>query len=343
MHRLLELSRFGLALLTLLPVRVSAHHVVDFVVTSTEPLGGQLRVSYDFTTAVPLTYNFTLGDAAVFTGTTPGFDTADGDEYFPGTNIPYPIFPPGVPIRVVLVDNDAGRTAMKVSGVMLAQPGDSALLGVSAAQPPGDLHRHPEWQLRVRGDAGTFGEGRIAFKIVSPDPAYRDSPVYSLTLTNGHLPAPEYAADALDRSSLRCQTTVSRIVQAYAGQVLTVLRRCLEALQVYRAHEVAGLDAARALTAAERTCARTVDALAKAQAKAQAGIRKRCGAAGSDDYDDALIGQHLGLVRCRMEGAIAAAHFRARTDLGKLRAAGRPLRDHVPCVVRTAGEEEGAS
>lgn len=339
----LVLLRLAVALLASVPLGAAAHHVVDFVVTSTEPSGGRLLISYDFGTAVPLSYNFTLGDTAVFTGTNPGFDTADGDEYFPGTSIPYPIFPPGVPIHVVLVDNDGGRTAMKVNGVVLSQPGDRALVGTSGASPPGDLHRHPEWQLTVHGEAGTFGEARIAFQVVSPDPAYADSPVYFLTLTNGHLPPPEYAADAPDRASLGCQTTVGRTSRMYAERVLRTLGRCLDALQLHRARQTARVDEARAFGAAERVCVRALDILAKAQAKALAAVRERCGTKGSGDYDEATVRQHLGLVRCRMESTMSAAHFRARTYLSRLRAGGRPLHEHFPCVLQTAGEEEGPS
>ena len=326
-----------------LPRLAGAHHVVDFVVTSTEPAGGQLLVSYDFTTAVPLSFNFALGETSIYSGTNPGFDTADGDEFFPGTSIPYPIFPPGIPIHVVLVDNDGGRASMKINGVTLAQPGDSALVGTSGALPPGDLHRHPEWQLAVQGPPGTFSEARIAFKVSTTHPEYRDSPVYILTLTNGHLPPPEFAADGLDRASTRCQTTAGKAAHAYANQVLSALRRCLDAVQIHRAQQTAGLDPSRAFAVAERRCVGAVDLLARGEAKAAALLRKRCGPDGSADFDDAVIQQHLGLVRCRSEQLIAATYFRARTYLSRFALAGRPLHERFPCVHQTAGEEEGPS
>lgn len=340
-------SRFGavLALLLLLAPLARAHHVVDFVVTSERADGGRLFVSYDFRSVVPVGFDFTLGDTSIWSGTNPGFDTADGDEFFPGTNVPYPILPPGIPIWVELVDDDGGRTAMKVSGVTLARPGDDALVGVSGATPPGDLHRHPEWQALLTTPPGSFGEARIAFRVWTDAPGYEPSPVYSLLLTNGHLPAPEFAGDRYDRESVRCQQTVGAATEPFVAALTTALRRCLDRVQVVRARQAAALDDTAALAAAAKACdARLVTRVAKAQAKARAHVVRRCSDGGSADFTAASVDQHLGLLRCRAEGMVAASYFRARTYLRLFRLAdGRTLSDAFPCVVQTAGEEEGPS
>jgi hypothetical protein len=343
-----------------------AHHVTDFIVTSSVEGGGHLIVSYDFDSVAPLSFGFALGGASVYSGTNPGFDTADGDEFFPGTDVPYPIFPPGVPIYVVLTDNDGGRTGMKINGVTLAHVGDQAIVGTSEATPPGDLHRHPEWQLFLPHPEGTFGEGHISFKVRTTTPGYADSPEYTLTLSNGHLPPPEYAGDAYDDASVACQATVGKAVALYVERVYGALRRCLDQVQIFRARRVAGLDDSKAVAAAERACAdrngRSADSatmlgrLEVARVKAAAAIRKRCGfaeagkqhrAAASSDFGDATIEQHLGLARCRVERLAAASYFRARTYLKTFRArdtqGGQPLSEYLPCVVQTAGEEEGPS
>jgi hypothetical protein len=345
-ERARTIAALGSALIVLAAARPArAHHVVDFIVTSTEADGGTLLVSYDFTSVVPVSFNFGLGGTSVFSSTNPGFDTADGDEFFPGTDVPYPIFPPGIPIWVELVDNDGGRTAMKINGVTLAVPGDSALVGVSEAVPPGDLHRHPEWQALLTVGEGTFGEARIGFRVWTPTPGYQPSQTYSLLLSNGHLPPPEYAGDAYDRGSVRCQQAVGRGVEPYARALYGGLRRCLDAMQVVRAETVAGLDADRSFRTASKACAGPlVGRIEGAREKARAVIRKRCGPDGSGDFSDAAIDQHLGLVRCRTENLLAASYFRARSYLRLFTASdGRPLDEHFPCVVQTAGEEEGPS
>lgn len=342
------MRRLAFVMLTVLlaadPAR--AHHVVDFVVTSSQEGGGQLIISYDFTTVVPVSFNFSLGGVSVWSGTSPGFDTADGDEFFPGSDVPYPIFPPGIPIFVELVDNDGGRTAMKVNGVTLSQPGDRALVGTSGAAPPGDLHRHPEWQTVLALPEGTFGEARITFKMTTTAPGYADSPAYGLLVSNGHLAPPEYAGDAYDRRSVQCQAAVGRAVESYVSGVYAALRGCLDAVQVFRAEEAAGRDTGRSFAAAERVCA-TKDVAGRAEKlrqKAFAAIQKRCGAGGSGDFDDVELGQHLGLARCRIENVVAASYFRARLYLRLFSARdGRSLDQHFPCVRQTAGEEEGPS
>jgi hypothetical protein len=343
------------ALLTHAPAgRALAHHVVDFIVTSNAEGGGQLLVSYDFRSVVPVSFNFALGDASVYSGTNPGFDTADGDEFFPGTTVPYPIFPPGVPIHVVLVDNDGGRTAMKINGQTLVNPGDAGLVGVSGASPPGDLHRHPEWQLLLTSPPGTFGEARIAFRVMAPASSYGESVTYALVLSNGHLPPPEYAGDRLDRESLRCQAGVGKSIEVLVRSIYAELRGCLDAVQLVRAADAARLDSSRALARAEARCAggRTdaatmIGRVQRAEAKARAAITRRCGPGASKDLDDHAIAQHVGLARCRAEGIVAASYFRARTYLRLFTArdsqGGRPLHEYFPCVVQTAGEEEGPS
>ena len=332
------------------------HHVTDFVVTSERDGGGQLLVSYDFeATTAPVAFSFGADGLSVFTGTNPGFDTADGDEFFPGTQVPYPIFAPGVSIFVELIDNDGGRTAMKLGGVTLRSPGDRALVGVSGAQPPGDLHKHPEWTLLSSAPPETFVEGRIAFRITSDGAAFDTSRTYTLRLTNGHLAAPQYDGDRYDRASVACQATVGAAVAAYAASVHDALRHCLDRVQTARAQLVAGLDTTRADGAATKACASErgpdgatlLGRIARARQRAFAGIQRACGAARSGDYADEAIEQMLGLARCRTEETVAASYFRARTYLARFatRASqgGGALADHLPCLRRTAGEEEGRS
>jgi len=336
------LRAFLLALLVVAAAPAHAHHVTDFLM-STPPGGGdQLIIAWPFDAAVaPLSFDFALGDTTVFSGTNPGFDAADGDEFL--GSLHYRVFTPGTEIGVELVDNDGGRTAMKLNGKTLAVPGDATVLGVAGDAPPGDLHHHPEWLLYSTGPAGAFAEGHISFRLTTTTPGLEPSPVYTVRLTNGHLPPPDYAADRYDGRSVACQQAVGRAVDPYVHAVYQALRRCLDRLAVVRARLVASLAVDAAGSAAGRVCAPMVDKLDRLRARSAAGIARACGAHGSTDFTDEEIAQHLGLARCRAEETAAASYFRAQTLMKPFAAHGKPLLDAFPCVVRTSGEEEGRS
>ncbi len=337
------LVAFALATVALRAHPADAHHVTDFLL-SQDPTGTSdslvCEYAYD-TTVAPLAYSFNVGATRVFSGTNPGFDAADGDEFFAG--VPYHIFPPGVQIVIELVDHDGGRTAMKLRDRTLAQPGDAVELGTAGSQPPGNLHHHPEWLLFVDGPPGRYAEGRISFRVTSPTPGYSPSRTYTLTLTNGHLPPPDFAADTYDRASVACQHAVGRAVEPYVTAVLGGLRRCLDKLTVARAKLVAGNDVTAASGAAGRTCVSMATKLEKVRTRATASITKKCGPGGSGDLSDEQVAQHLALARCRTEEIASASYFRAQTYMQPLSAQGKSFRDLFPCVLRTAGEEEGRS
>jgi hypothetical protein len=343
-----------LALVTLCVFTTSAraHRVVDFIITSSEEAGGQLLIAlYDVRGAVvPVNFSATTGEIAVYTGTNPGFNASNGDEFYADTGRPVPIMPPDVPVHVVLVDDDGGRTGIKIGGTLLTRPGDSGLIGTAGPNPPGDLHKHPEWMLL--GPDNEFAEGRIVFKLATTAPGYSDSPTYVLRVSNGHLPPTAFAADAYDRRSVACHQAVGTAVESYQRVVYGALRRCLDAILVERARTTAGIDTSRAGGVA-RACtgaAGQPDAstmlgkVTRAADKAFAAIRRRCGADGSGDFSDKLVRQHLGLVKCRVEETAGASYYRARTLLEQLEArpsqGGGALSEHFSCVPLTAGEQE---
>lgn len=341
MSRLAHSAVLCAALLAVGPT--AAHHVTDFIL-SQDPTGASdaLVCEYEYdATVAPLAFSFSTGTRSVFSGTNPGFDAADGDEFFNG--VPYHIFPPGVSIWIELVDNDGGRTAMKLRGTTLERPGDAVELGVAGTRPPGNLHHHPEWLLFVDGPPDRYAEGRLSFRVTSPTPGYSPSRTYTMRLTTGHLPPPNFAADAYDRGSVACQQAVGRAVGPYVGAVYESLRRCLDRLTVVRARMVAGDDVTAASGAAGRACVAGARKVEKQRARAAAATARKCAAGGSNDFSDAQIAQHLTMARCRAEETVAASYFRAQTYMKPLTAGGRSFRELFPCVFRTAGEEEGRS
>lgn len=349
----MRIALLAIIMLCVSTATVRAHRVVDFIITSSEEAGGELLVAlYDVRGAVvPVNFSSTSGEIALYTGTNPGFNASNGDEFYADTGRPVPIMPPDVPVHVVLVDNDGGRTGVKINGTLLTRPGESGLIGTAGPNPPGDLHKHPEWMLF--GSAGQFAEGRIVFKLTTPAPGYSDSPTYVLRVSNGNLPPPALAADAYDRQSVACQQAVGAAVESYQRFVYRALRRCLDAILAHRARETAGVDASRAAAAVARHCtgaAAQSDAgtmLGKVARAAEGGfttIRRRCGSDASGDFSDDGIRQHLGLVKCRVEETIAASYYRARSYLARLEArpsqGGGVLSEHFSCVTLTAGEQE---
>jgi len=342
MRRLLVIVGMLVASLGVRVGPAAAHHVTDFLMSTPPGGGNELIIAYEFdTTVAPLAFSFGIGTTSVYSGTNPGFDAADGDEFLDG--VQYHVFPPGVEISVELVDNDGGRTAMKLNGVTLSKPGDTVVLGTAGGQPPGDLHHHPEWLLFVDGPPGTFADGEIAFRLTSTLPDYTASRTYTLKLTNGHLPPVDFAADTFDRASADCQRAVGKAVDPYIHATYGALRRCLDRLVTVRAQLVASRNVDAASAAAGRVCVPMVDKLARLRTRAAAAIEKACGAKGSKDFTADEISQHLTLAQCRAQETASASYFRAQTYLKALSAKGTSLRDLFPCVFRTSGEEEGRS
>ena len=233
---------------------------------------------------------------------------------------------------------------MKLNGVTLSMPGQTVRLGIAANTPPGDLHHHPEWLLFSDHPGGEYAEGLITFRLFSTTPGYLASVPYTLRLTNGHLPPPQFDGAAYDAKSVRCQQAVGAAVDPYVSAVSSLLRRCLDRAAALRARIVAGEIADATTRAADRACGAALVAKAEQlRSRAFTAVRKACGADGSKDFSDEIIAQHIGLARCRAEALAAASYFRAQTYLKAFTVNGKTLNQLFPCVLRTSGEEEGRS
>jgi hypothetical protein len=106
-------------------------------------------------------------------------------------------------------------------------------------------------------------------------------------------------------------------------------------VQVRAAREAAGLDAARARTAASRLCGSAMlERIATATAKAAAAIDKRCGATGSASFTAEQSSAHIDLVGCIADETVAAAYGDASGALAEITVDGRPVSDRFPCIAR---------
>ena len=141
---------------------------------STADGGGALTVQWDFTEKAQTFESFCAPDnsSCLYSNIDPGFmapTEAVGDSG-------YYRLADGTTVSVEIVSADPGLS-MNVDGQQLYQPGDSALLGTMPT-----ILVHPSWQLVAPG--GQFGDYHISYQLKSGSPAYTDSAVFSVVVTN---------------------------------------------------------------------------------------------------------------------------------------------------------------
>lgn len=182
-----------------------------------------------------------------------------------------------------------------------------------------DIHNHPEYQLQlialVGDDPDLFAEGDVLFKLTNTDAAgYGESPVYKLTLSNGHLPSAEFedATDDKDKKRrAKCQKVVANEVRKLVADHYKRLSRCMDALLA--ADELGGKE-----TDADKKCNLSssgkgvVGRLQEKTTKAIAAIEKTCGdptlESSSEPFTSRQIHNHLGMAACRTQDLVAGLY-----------------------------------
>jgi hypothetical protein len=166
----------------------------------------------------------------------------------------------------------------------------------------------------------------VSFRVFDSDavaPSYGESPVYSLTLTNGHLPSPEFedAADDADKKRrAKCQKTVAKEVRKLAADHYKRLDKCMG--RVVEAEELGGSE-----EKVDQDCSLdpgakgVVGRLSEKRSKAIEGIEKKCGepllSDSSEPYTARMINNHLGMAVCRTQELIAAAYPESHEHLAE--------------------------
>jgi hypothetical protein len=329
------------------PVTVLAHGSADLLVESTASGGGQLKVEYDFDTVGRLSFSASLGPVSLYTGIIPAFDMLAADEPEEGAFV----LATGTQLTLTITAIDAGKTAMKIGTTSLAAAGDSVSLGTVPFP-----HTHPEYQLQLTLPEGEYGEGTISFMLTSSGPVtYAPSDVYTLKVSNGPLPLPDYDTTAYDSKNVKCLSKASKEGAKFASKTHDLLSACLDKVQVYEAKAAlttppSNLAAVQA--AAEKACADAAGTgsdsgtllgkIAAAQASALKNIQKACGSAGSGLATDDDVNQHLGLVSCRAQEMVAAAYGLGRVQLAAFTArasqGGQTLDTYFPCLFLTGSD-----
>ena len=163
-------------------------------------------------------------------------------------------------------------------------------------------------------------------------------------IVTGALPAPDYSPTAAgkgDTASVNCAKAVGTQARKFLITKYGLMRKCVDAVQEYKARAAANLPADQiqaALAAAQKTCVEPgstvpddktmLGQIASARRKAISAIEKKCAAPGgttidgkpigstaSNDFSSAIIAAHIDRVGCEVESLIARGYNGAPTDL----------------------------
>lgn len=284
----------------------SAHGPAETAqIGSTADGGGQLATFFHFDhREARLAYSTTLLTTSVYTGELPAFESLPADDA-PEIYV----LDPGTDVTVEVTDIQ-GSVKTVINSTTLDSVGDSVLLGTEPI-----AHTHPDWTLVLEAPAGEFGEGSISFKLTTTSLSYTDSEIYTIKLTNGPLPPPDFDTAAYDKANVDCRKATGKAAQKFLDKKLSMTRKCLDALQVLGAKEALTTppaDLADAEAAAEGVCvgetgteaAKTlIGKIDAAKTKASESITSKCPMLSAED-----ISQNLGFVACRADQLLAATY-----------------------------------
>ncbi len=146
---------------------------------STESGGGALAVSWSSADRRIQTFrSICAAGECLYSVIDPGFILGEA----PAPPDLYPLLD-GTAVRVEIVAADATAT-LRINGVGLREPGDSAALGRSP-----EIHTHPAWQIRQ--PEGVVGDHALSFLLRTDSPLYSDSGAFAVVLTNLATPTPD--------------------------------------------------------------------------------------------------------------------------------------------------------
>lgn len=323
----------GLAMLSL-PLAARAHGPVETIeIGSTDDGGGALATFFHFDVReARLAYASTLLTTSIYTGELPAFESLPADDA-PEIYV----LDSGTPVSVEIT-NIVGSVQVVINSTTLDSVGDSVLLG---SEPIG--HTHPAWTLLLEAPAGTFGEGSISFKLTTTAPAYSDSDIYTIRLTNGPLPPPDFDTAEYDKAAVDCRKAAGKATQKFLDKKLSLARKCLDQLQVLGAKEaltVPPADLADSEAKAEAICVgepgteaskTMLGKIDAALAKAKDTITSKCTTLSSEDID-----QNLGSVSCQADQLLAGTYPDAKSHMAEFNSqasqGGAALDTYFPCL-----------
>ena len=333
---------------TLAAPALAQHEHQDLAIGADAMGAGNLLLDYPFAERPVIRVSDSGAPVGLFTAGDPGFDAA-ADE--PGEGVF--ALPAGTEIglEVVAIDEivslkmdngvdgaffipfDGNRYRIGLigdgicnQGTMLCTAGD---VGAACTEDQDchtltpNIHNHPEYQLLLLSAPETFAEGRVTFRLQNTDasPTYGDSPLYTLTVSNGHLPGleiEENPSEAADR--VACQKTLAKAVRGVASAHYKLLSKCLD-------KALAAEHLGKSETAAANACnpdggdpKSLAGRLAAATLKAEEKIAAACGPldASSEPYTLSQVRTHLDMAACRTADLIGAAYSESVEHIAEL-------------------------
>jgi hypothetical protein len=328
---------------------LAQHEHSDLLIGSDAMGGGDLLLDYPFDERPVVRVSDSGAPVGLFTATDPGFNQVEEDE--PGEGV-FTI-PAGkeISLQVVAIDEivslkmdngvdgvffipfDGDQYRIGVigdgvcnQGTMLCTAGDVGAPCTENADchtlTP-NIHNHPEYQLVLLGEPDKFAEGRVTFKLTNTGvgASYGDSPLYSLTVSNGHLPGLEIEENPTEADArASCQKTVAKAVRTLTGSQYKLLSKCLD-------KAIAAEHLGKSESAASKACdvdggdpKSLVGRLGAARQKAEDKIADACGPldASSEPYTLSQVKTHLGMASCRTQELIAAAYSESIEHIAEL-------------------------
>lgn len=329
------------------PARAQHEHQ-DLAIGADAMAGGNLLLDYPFDKRPVIRVSDSGAPVGLFTASDPGFDAA-ADEPDEGVFA----LPAGteIGIEVVAIDEvvslkmdngvdgpffipfDGDRYRIGLigdgacdQGTMLCSAGD---VGASCTKDADchtltpSVHNHPEYQLLLLGAPETFAEGRVTFRLhnTDPSPLYGESPLYTLTVSNGHLPGLEIEESPSEAAGrVACQKALAKAVRGVTGAHHKLFSKCLDKALAAEHLGKSESAAAKACSPDGGDAKSLAGRLAAATLKAEAKIAGACGplSASSEPYTLSQVRTHLGMAACRTAELIGAAYSESVEHIAEL-------------------------
>lgn len=315
------------------------HHHQDLMIGSDALGSGNLILDYPFDERPVVRVTESGAPVGLFTATDPGFDQVAEDE--PAESVFAVPAGTEISLEVVAIDEIAALkmdngvdgtffipfdgTEYRVgvigdgvcdAGSMLCTAGD---VGASCSESSDchtltpSVHNHAEFQLLLLSDPEQFAEGRVTFRMRNTGigATYGDSPLYALTLSNGHLPGLELEENPGEAAArIACQKALTKSVRTLNGSLHKLLTRCLDAAMAAE-HLGKSDGAARKACNPDGSDPKSLAGrLAAAIAKAETKIGDACGtlSSSSEPFTLSQVKTHLGMANCRTQELVGAAY-----------------------------------
>jgi len=165
----------AIAAMIVMAVRAACAHGPQMMLGSTAANSGVLGLAYDFTDPIVVTPEVSIGGMTLFSSIFPGFEWLQAND---PTDSLY-VLKVGTPFSMQIVSIDSGASVM-VGLTTLSAAGQSAFVATTT-NVAGD-HFHPQWQLLLAD--GVTGSYSVSFRLTTTSHLYKQSPVYTLTITN---------------------------------------------------------------------------------------------------------------------------------------------------------------